>query len=288
MRILSQPVVTVFLLILLTCSQILRSEAEEEATCSSDDGTCHPPEDEERTNSKSQTEARKKKKAQNQGEGSVWKIPPNVLGRSQEAAKKAQMGHGTRIISNLIDDDRILQQLTDHREWFKCYENTRGKHTHWYDKNKPPSSVWEFLAIQMWKDQPFLEQEDFAGFEIWCNVLTPEGPLTWHIDKDQLLYEQSGELSLPLYGSVWYGYPHEFTGGYLELLKYDSDSWPPGMDEPDPDIVERIDAEYNRMVVFNASKFHRVSPVYSGARVTLAVNVWKEPPRAARVSETAL
>jgi hypothetical protein len=249
-------------------------------TCSNqeiEDGTCQ-----QSSSTKPKTNGQRKQSQNKKGNGSssVWKIPPDVLGRSQEAAEKGQMGHGTRIISNLINDPRILKHLTDHREWFSCYEDTRDSRTYWYDKNDEPNSIWEYLATVMWKDQPFLQAEDFAGFEIWCNVLTPEGPLTWHVDKDQVKYQKSGgkELSLPLYGSVFYGYPHEFKGGYLELLKYDTNSWPEGMDEPDPESVERIEAEYNRLVVFNASKFHRVSPIYSGARVTLAVNVWKERP----------
>lgn len=255
-----------------------------EGTCSNqeiEDGTCQK---QSSTHKKSGTNPQRKQRQapddDDDGSSSVWKIPTNVLGRAQDAAKEAQMGHGTRIISNFIDDPRILKQLTDHREWFSCYENTRGSKTHWYDKNKEPSSIWEYLALRMWQDQPFLQTEDFAGFEIWCNILTPEGPLTWHVDKDQILYQKSGgnELSLPLYGSVFYGYPHEHTGGFLEILKYDTASWPEGMDEPDPESVERIEAEYNRLVVFNASKFHRVSPIYSGARVTLAVNVWKKRP----------
>jgi hypothetical protein len=212
--------------------------------------------------------------------GSVWKIPKNVVEKSKEAAKKAQIGEGTRVISNLIDDPDLLHQLTNHREWFSCYENTRGSRTHWYEKDTPPSSIWEYLAIQMWQDQPILKGQEFAGFEIWCNILTSEGPLTWHVDKDQILFEQSGgtQLNLPLYGSVWYGYPHDFEGGFLEITNWDTDTWPEGMDEPDPTVIERIEAEYNRLVVFNASKFHRVSPIHSGARLTLAVNAWKTRP----------
>ncbi len=265
-----------FIFVILLQYHISGSETTETCTLNDrDNGKCEP-------NSGIQSPTKKKSQSNNQGDSSssVWKIPTNVLGRSQEAARQAEMGYGTRIISNLIDDPRILQQLTDHREWFTCYENTRGAQTHWYEKDNPPSSIWEYLAIQMWKDQPILQEEEFAGFEIWCNILTPEGPLTWHVDKDQILYEKSSgkELSLPLYGSVWYGYPHEFTGGYLELVNYDTDTWPNSMENPDPDDMERIAAEYNRLIVFNASKFHRVSPIHSGARVTLAVNVWKERP----------
>lgn len=263
---------------------VVASSSSSSDTCTSqeiENGTC--PTKDTSTTKQGRKSPVKQPPDNDSSSGSVWKIPLNVLGRSAEAAQQAQRGYGTRIVSNLIDDPGILQQLTDHREWFACYENTRGHQTHWYDKNNPPSTIWEYLAIQMWREQPILQtldEDDFAGFEIWCNILTPQGPLSWHVDKDQILYEQSGgtKLHLPLYGSVWYGYPHEFTGGYLELVKYDTNTWPRGMEEPDADDIERIEAEYNRLVVFNASKFHRVSPIHSGARITLAVNVWKEKP----------
>lgn len=255
-------IVEAFLFVLLWHFQVFHASAAE--TCSAadiEDGSCQGSDETDKA-------------------GSVWKIPKNVHEKADESAKKAQLGQGTRIISNFIDDPSILHQLTNHREWFACYENTRGSQTHWYDKENPPSTIWEYVAIQMWHNQPFLKDEDFAGFEIWCNILTAEGPLTWHVDKDQVLYERSGgsRLSLPLYGSVWYGYPHDFEGGFLELTNWDTGTWNEDMGEPHLSSIERIEAEYNRLVVFNASKFHRVSPIHNGARVTLAVNVWKERP----------
>lgn len=42
--------------------------------------------------------------------------------------------------------------------------------------------------------------------------------------------------------------------------------------------VERTEAKYNRMVIMNVSKWHRVTPISSGARFAFAVNIWKERP----------
>jgi hypothetical protein len=127
---------------------------------------------------------------------------------------------------------------------------------------------------------------DFAGYEIWCNILSPMAPLSYHVDKDQLAYQESDgqNVSSPLYGSVFYGYVHDFEGGLLEILPYDPYDVPTDMEHPDPDEIERIQAEYNRLILFNATKFHRVSPIARGHRVTLAVNVWKGLPSFAALS----
>lgn len=227
-------------------------------------------------------------KQQNKQEeaSSTWKIPKNIGQLSKRAANKAQRGIGTRIVSNFLKDEKLLQDLADHRAWFGCYENTRGKNTHWLDANEAPNNIFEYLATEIWREQPLLKElqrnRNFAGYEIWCNILTPEGPLDWHVDKDQVAHKESygKNISLPFYGSVFYGYPHEFEGGYLEMTKCDQDTFPK-TDDIDPTQVERIDAEYNRLVVFNASKFHRVAPITKGTRVTLAVNIWDKRPRIA-------
>ena len=41
---------------------------------------------------------------------------------------------------------------------------------------------------------------------------------------------------------------------------------------------ERVSATYNRLVVFDVSRPHRVSDIFEGERFTFAVNVWREPP----------
>lgn len=218
----------------------------------------------------------------------VFRAPENPKGLAQEAVEKARRGEGTRVFSNFLQDDSLLCSLTNPRIWFSCYESTRGKTTRWLERGDAPKNIFEFVALEIWKDQPVLKDVDFAGYEIWCNLLTPDGPLPWHLDKDEApLIESDGKnISLPFYGSVFYGYPHSYKGGYLEVSNEDQDTWQPSLDEnSNPPEFERISAEYNRLVIFNASKYHRVSPITEGIRVTLAVNVWKERPLIAFVDD---
>ena len=242
------------------------SSAISEETCNEDDAT------------DSQSTSRRQQQNSDDSGGSVWKIPDNVKKKARVSARRSKRGHGTKIVSHAISDVSLLEALTDHREWFACYENTRGSHTHWMDWDAQPRNLFERVAVHLWRDEPLIQGQKVAGYEIWCNILTPEGPLVWHIDKDQVHFKETGEVKLPFYGSVFYGYPHDFQGGFLELTRYDSDNDKPNYE---PDDIERIAADYNRWVVFNASKFHRVSPVTKGTRLTLAINLWKERPRVA-------
>ena len=249
--------------------------------CQAGDETCNQ-----------ENKPQKRQQQEDEEPSSVWKVPKNPSELAQQAANRAKNGEGTRIVSNLISDFSLLEKLADHRLWYQCYEETRGKNTYWLDYNAVPKTIFEKIAVNIWKNQPILRQlvaknsqiEDdtppVAGYEIWCNILTPQGPLDWHIDKDQIAFSSSQGMNVttPYFGSVFYGFPHDFSGGFLELTTEDADSMPDATQDPDPASIERIDAEYNRLVVFNASKFHRVSPIFSGTRVTLAVNLWKERP----------
>ena len=41
----------------------------------------------------------------------------------------------------------------------------------------------------------------------WTHILGPnekDNGLDWHIDKDEKLYEETGKIKTPLYGSIFY------------------------------------------------------------------------------------
>lgn len=260
----------------ISTSTTTSSSNEDETSCKDGDKDCSKQPDRSSRNSQSKGNNNSAGAGDGGGGGSVWKIPANIQQTALDAAAQARGGLGTHITTNAIADPDLLKALTNHRAWFSCYENTRGSHTHWMDWGAQPRNLMERVAVHLWSQEPMVQGQTFAGYEIWCNLLTPEGPLDWHVDKDQIEYSRSGKLKFPYYGSVYYGYPHEFEGGFLETTRFD-----PHNDEDTPyeaDDIERIGASYNRFVVFNATQYHRVSPVTSGTRVTLAINLWKERP----------
>jgi len=121
----------------------------------------------------------------------------------------------------------------------------------------------EAIGDYIWKlKNKFWSDRHWDHFEYWVNITDPRGGLDWHQDKDEDLAEQ-GRLVCPKAGAVWYGFPHVVSGGYLEIIN----------EEPESD-VERIQPVYNRVVVFDVSKTHRVAPILFGTRYGFQVNLW--------------
>ena len=228
----------------------------------------------------------------------------------QSSLDQIRAGGGTRVVSHFIQELEVLTQLNSHSLWEDCTRlgERLGTEVLWLDYGAKPQNVWEELAVQMWKDHPLLQrtesnngQPPIAGYEYWCNILRPNTPLNWHVDKDEIVFDEAqhtttndasatitkDNLQTPTMGAVWYGYPHSFEGGFLELFPYSPHEIPdPTIYADLSDHVERIHADYNRLVVLNVSEWHRVTPLTSGSRYTLAVNIWKDKPRLERSSSS--
>lgn len=132
----------------------------------------------------------------------------------------------------------------------------------WLDVGDDPPSILAECAVLLWKFFNPKHVDVISGYEYWTNTLSQVQPLDWHYDKDEALWELTGEIVTPVYGSVLYG-EGEVTGGYLEVQHDDGE-------------VERIQHKPNRAIFFDAGKdLHRVSPVKSGLRRTLACNIWE-------------
>jgi hypothetical protein len=182
---------------------------------------------------------------------------------------QASPSPSTAIIDSFLKDEELLQSLTETALWRECMQ----KGTKWWDGKSQPQNLWEILAGKIWFPRP--ESDGATGFEYWCNILEKDTPLAWHVDKDEEVWEKRGELRYPTMGAVFYGYPHTFEGGYLEMIDADVHDLLPYVREGDHGDIARIRAEYNRMVILNVSKWHRVSDILDhGERYTFAVNVW--------------
>lgn len=179
------------------------------------------------------------------------------------------------ITDNFIKHQDFLQKLQDAKLWEACDK----EETRWFDhKNSEPQNIWEEISKQIWKDRP--EFETAVGFEYWCNIVTEKRDLTWHIDKDEAELTQNDVLITPLMGSVYYGFPHHFEGaGELQLVDADATGNPLVFDTTRRDEVVAIEPIFNRMILFNASKWHKVTPITSGKRYSLAVNANSHKPK---------
>lgn len=167
-----------------------------------------------------------------------------------------------KVIDGFIRDAETLEAILTDGVW-----ETLPQDTNWYSGwwNKEATNVWEVLVKKIW--YAFPEIEDAKGFEYWGNKIGDGDTrdLGVHKDKDEPLFEATGEVISPSIGAVYYPYPSSFEGGYLEIYNND-----------DIDQMERIAPVFNRLVVFNPSNYHRVSTVYNGYRKAFVVNVWQD------------
>jgi len=174
------------------------------------------------------------------------------------------------IVDNVIQDSKVLKKFSDAQLWTDCDNDTTldgprkvvQTNTETGTKLK---DAWEFISFYLY-DIPSLDLPSYGATEIeyWANVLSPRAELEWHQDKREDLMIESGTLVHPLVGVIWYGYPHEVLGGYLEIKNHSDRQ----------EEVERIQPVYNRAVVFDPTQWHRVAPIVEGERFGFQLNLW--------------
>lgn len=202
---------------------------------------------------------------------------------------KREISLNHTVTDDFVRDEKILKTLQDPAVWEDCNKaNLR-----WWDGKSKPANIWEELAKTIWEDR--YEFQVAAGFEYWCNVIRDQKNLPWHIDKgeelkrllgfilefsidgkrynsnvslsksnilwhsDEAEYELNDNLITPLMGAVYYGMDHHFDQGtgMLHLVDADVNDNPHDFEYERRNEVLEIHPEFNRMVMFNVSKWHR-------------------------------
>ena len=191
------------------------------------------------------------------------------------------------IVDDFIKDGGLLSELANDTEFF----NDNGQYMWWGGPwNSPASTLKQRLIEEIWIknspwDFPRYEPIILSGFEYWTGQYSsPEvedgrnDNLIMHYDKDEPLWNETGEVVTPIIGTVFYPVPMDIDGGYLEIFSRGRDAEP-----------ERIEAKYNRLIIFEAGKhLHRVSPVTRGDRYAIAINLWESPPSGVESGEMIL
>lgn len=167
-----------------------------------------------------------------------------------------------KVIDGFIQDSQTIEAILKDGVWETLPQDTRWYSGWW---KQEAVNVWEVLIKKIWYAFPAIE--DVKGFEYWGNKIGDgeARDLGVHKDKDEPVYELTGEIISPNIGAVYYPYPSSFEGGYLEIYNDD-----------DIDQMERIAPVFNRLVIFDPSNYHRVSKVYNGYRKAFVVNVWTD------------
>ena len=191
------------------------------------------------------------------------------------------------IVDDFIKDAHLLQELDSDTTFFE----QNGKYMWWGGPwNSPASTLKQRLIEEIWIknspwDFPRYNPITLSGFEYWTGKYSPSDVndgqndnLNLHYDKDEPHWQQSGEVVIPLMGTVYYPKPMDIDGGFLEIFSNGPDKEP-----------ERIEAKYNRLIIFPAGEYlHRVTKVTRGTRYAIAINLWSPPPSGVSIGEIIL
>jgi len=176
------------------------------------------------------------------------------------------------VFDNFLNED-LLNEIKNDPTFFQdpgVYYYWKGG---WWDnevnttKKKLIEAIWGATC-------PINKSFQIDGFEYWTGIQTAnpelghEDVLPFHYDKDEALFQQTGEIVTPVIGTVFYPGIEEFEGGDLAIYTDGIDSTP-----------EIIKAKPNRLIIFGAGDYiHEVELVTKGTRHAIAINLWEEEP----------
>lgn len=164
-------------------------------------------------------------------------------------------------------NSELLQKLNNRDMWIELAKESSKENYRWWRGKSDPRNVWEELIKHIWGH---INLDDIAGFEYWANICSSNNELDWHQDKDEKLYMDHKITVSPKVSTVYYGFESEFEGGFLEIALQ-------GEMSPKK-MTERIFPLFNRIVIFDPSRWHRVTPIESGHRFGFQVNIWHNAP----------
>ena len=177
------------------------------------------------------------------------------------------------VIDDFVKDEALLNEINQDETFFGPNGNFMWWGGWW---NSEANTLKKRLIEYIWRYSSVVPQHNISGFEYWIGVYGPDKPnkdLGTHYDKDELRYKETGEIVRPVIGTVFYPKNIEFEGGYLEI-------------ESGGSQMEVIKPIYNRLIIFPAGEYaHRVTPVTSGVRHAIAINLWDLDPLAVERGE---
>jgi hypothetical protein len=155
-----------------------------------------------------------------------------------------------RTIDNFLSKEEIAKVFTE--KSFKPF--TVRWHT------LPSKSFYQNKILQEIKND-FTDLSSAVGIEEWhqdADWFLPEE----HIDKDEALYETTGEVKLPLCSAILYLKVENLVGANLKLVR---------------DNVE-VTPKPGTLVLLSPGLLHSITDYESGKRISLNMNIWDSHP----------
>ena len=178
-----------------------------------------------------------------------------------------------KIIDNFLTDEKVVHSINYSKFWEDKSFYFRKADFTGFEKVNSKESIGSYIVERMLEEPEIVETYpcySAYGYEYWPTVLLPgmdthkqeDGAvysLDIHSDYDVVKYNETGELSYPLFGAILYFGNEDVEGG---LLKVEN---------------KEIEPIHNRLVVFDSAQPHGVTEVTQGIRKSIAINFWLEP-----------
>lgn len=192
------------------------------------------------------------------------------------------------IIDNYIQNKVLFNQIKKEKEFSPkptLDGSFKGKVMFWDGWWKSPANtVVKKVIKKIWNNFLPDEKEKICGFEYWIRTYTEGQFLSFHVDQDAHLYDEKKIFKGPIATSVYYpDLGLDLDGGFLEIhnAKLISNSemvLEKKLFESNISPIEnreRIAVKPNRLIIFDGGHtIHNATPVISGVKVMLAINVW--------------
>lgn len=166
-----------------------------------------------------------------------------------------------RLIRNALDRDECFSLVEYTLKQYPCEMSPEGlplPHKKLYDIVAEHYNLENCVLVEQWHNDP-----NYTFYPIE------------HIDKDEGLWREKEEVSLPICSAIVYILIKDLEGANLEISK-DEIPLNPGK-QPFFENIDTVVPEAGSVVLLDPGVWHKVSKYEKGRRVTLILNFWDKP-----------
>jgi len=187
------------------------------------------------------------------------------------------------VFDNFIKDETLLKEIRDNHNHIFRNPGVYNYYSGWW--NSLANNTTKKIIEYAWGENcPINSSFTIDGFEYWTGIQTATEGDGWkdslilHFDKDEALWEKTGEVVTPVIGSVYYPAGQDFDGGDLAIYTDGRDLAP-----------EIVKAKPNRFIIFQAGQdLHAVNQVTRGIRSAIAINLWENEPYSKQIGKLTI
>jgi hypothetical protein len=217
------------------------------------------------------------------------------------------------IFDNFIKDKKLLDEINDNKDVFfkdtytdsdipNSIQESPPSYSSLIQINNDLPDIQKKLIKEILLQLKLIDYENdnltytfqlFDKFEYWTHIHSNEpsvfvgdraieivDSLDWHQNKDEKLFSKEGKLKHPELSLIFWPIEQDVEGGQLEISLEEKENYENyQLYEIDDDGFSfdntvKIKPKYNRLVIMNPSKWHKVCKVKNGIRWTFVIDIW--------------